>query len=107
MDQSRCACEEPDVSFGAPGSTLILVLRASDNLKDQAEKKYAMVFGNVHVQRKLGVSLYAEFTELLASGAVKVSFVSGNWEDDGLKRSYRCLIAWKFSPVASLEFLMV
>jgi len=76
----------------APGGTLILVLPLVDAAKSiQGDKKAFNVFGNVHVQRELGVSLYSKLTGLLESGKLKPNRVevlpSGlAGIPDGLKR---------------------
>jgi len=63
--------QEQAWSILAPGGTLILVLPPHDSLKTESQgKKCGQIFGNVHVQRELGVKMYAHLTEMLASGKI-------------------------------------
>ncbi|KAF8575474.1 GroES-like protein [Ramaria rubella] len=56
----------------ASNGTLILVLPGKEVLKNGEDgKKHISIFGNVHIQRELGKSLYANLTGLLQSGKIK------------------------------------
>ncbi|KIJ54533.1 hypothetical protein M422DRAFT_24482 [Sphaerobolus stellatus SS14] len=60
------------VQVVAPDGTLLLVIPAVEGVKSaQGDKNVYTVFGNVHVQRELGVSMYSKLTEYFESGKIK------------------------------------
>ncbi|KIJ54532.1 hypothetical protein M422DRAFT_41802 [Sphaerobolus stellatus SS14] len=60
------------IQIVAPGGILLLVLPAVEAVKSvQGDKNVFTVFGTVHVQRELGISLYSKVTEYLESGKLK------------------------------------
>ena len=56
----------------APNGTLIITLSQSSNLRKDG-KKVVGTFGNVHVKRDIGRSLFSKLTQLLQSGDIKAS----------------------------------
>jgi hypothetical protein len=75
----------------APNGTLILVLPPKPELKSgENGKKFIQTYGNVHIKRDIGRSLFAKLTALLQSGDIKASALSGCIYKEGLMtRSHR------------------
>lgn len=75
-----------------PDSKILLTLPKVESI-DFGNRTVSNVFGNVHTQRKLGVSLYAALPHLLQDGSIKpnrVEVLKGGLGaiSDGLERMY-------------------